>query len=221
MKKFLFLILINSTIFSCTGIRKKEAAQNAGKGTIIDHKIASKTDAGVDEMTLDKTIIKVIKAYQEKDEQTLNGLIYEDFGLAILFARGAFNNVSITEEISFTAPIPEYLPYATSFETDYQITENLLPEFSCGTEKWNQPPGIYIDTKIKDKSLSETAKMENEILGDGHWSEQAIKRFEEIEDISHKVISIGKNNETFIFYVGHIDGIWYLTAIDRFEVCSV
>ena len=214
-------MLLNTILFSCTGIRQKEVAQNSEKDTIVDHKIDSKTGADFDETELNKTIFKVIKAYQKKDEQTLNGLIYKDFGLAILFARGAFNNVSITEKISFAAPVPEYLPYANSFETDYEITENLLPEFSCGTEKWNQPSGIYFDTKIRDKSLSETAKMENEILGDGHWSEQEIKRFEEIEKISHQVISIGKNNETFIFYVGLIDGIWYLTAIDRFEVCSV
>lgn len=35
--------------------------------------------------SLEKTIFKVLKAYQSKDEKTLNTLIQKDFGIAILY----------------------------------------------------------------------------------------------------------------------------------------
>ena len=49
---------------------------------------------------------------------------------------------------------------------------------------------------------------------------QKIKKLEEIENKSHKIIVIGKEEGVFIFYLMFHKNKWYLVAIDRFEVCD-
>ena len=66
---------------------------------------------------------KIVKAYQKKDENTLNSLIYKDYGLTFLFCQRCIDNISTTKRISFKEPVPEYLPYETNFETQYLINE--------------------------------------------------------------------------------------------------
>lgn len=169
--------------------------------------------------SLKDAILNTIKAYQNKDEIILNKLILKDFGIAFLYRRGAFDNLSISDKISFNNPVPEYLPFEYNITTNYEIYFEKLPIFNCDNEEWNKPAGIYCDTIIIDKTLSTIAKNENEFL-DANWSANKIKKFEEIEKKSHKVVVIGKDSEVFIFYLTLMKNKWYLTIIDRFEACS-
>ncbi len=169
--------------------------------------------------SLTDAILKTIKAYQNKDEITLNTLIEKDFGIAFLYRRGAFDNLFISDKISFDNPIPEYLPFRYDITTSDIIYFEKLPVFSCDDEEWNKPPGIYCDTTTIDKTLSEIAKDENEYL-DAGWSASQIKKFGEVEKKSHKVIVTGKNSNVFVFYLTLIKNKWYLTIIDQFEACS-
>ncbi|MCL2131667.1 MAG: hypothetical protein FWH36_04325 [Lentimicrobiaceae bacterium] len=166
--------------------------------------------------SLENAIIKTIKAYQNQDEKTLNKLIHKEFGIAFLYRRGAYDNIFVSDKISFDNPIPEYLPYDTYFETDYTIHFEELPVFSCDDWKWSKSSGIYCDTMNIDKTLSTVAKSENEYLV-GDWTDIEIGKFEIIESKSRKIIVVPHG---FIFYLTFIDNKWYLTIIDRFEVCS-
>lgn len=170
--------------------------------------------------SLEKTIFKVLKAYQSKDEKTLNTLIQKDFGIAILYKRGVYDNLAIVDRLTFNRPIPEYLAFDHEISTDYKIHFGTLPEFSCDTLEWNKPHGIYCDVNKIDKTLSTVAKDENKILEENVWSSQKIKKLEEIENKSHKIIAIGKEGNVFIFYLMFHKNKWYLVAIDRFEVCD-
>lgn len=234
----IFLISTLFFLFSCkkeeqkppisTETKKEIAGKDSVKTETVKSKnvwikegeISSNQKSELQDAALRDVIIKVIKAYQNKDEKTLNSFIHKDFGLAILYARGAFDNIAITKQFSFSKPIPEYLPYETSFETNYKITNAELPIFSCDTETWDKSSGIYINTNERENSLSEIAKRENKITEEIIWTEKEIKKLEKIENVSHQVILISKENVVFIFYLGFIEKNWYLTAIDRFEVCS-
>jgi hypothetical protein len=169
----------------------------------------------VTENSLEDAIIKTIKAYQNQDEVTLNKLIHKDFGISFLYRRGALDNVSVSDSISFDNPVPEYLPYDIYFETDYKIHFEKLPVFCCDNWKWSKSSGIYCDTLNTDKTLSTVAKREKKY--EAVWSDSEIEKFEEIENKSHKVIVAPHG---FIFYLAFIDNKWYLTIIDRFEACS-
>jgi hypothetical protein len=192
----------------------------AQKENSIESKPSLNPKTATVKTALDTTIISVIKAYQKKDEEVLNRLIDKDLKIAFLYRRGAFNNLSIVENISFTKPIPEYFPYDNQIDTDYKITYTTLPIFSCDTENWNKPPGIYIDTTHIDHSLSEIAIMENKINEENIWSDIQIERLKNLEKNSHKIIVIGKNKIGLTFYLTKINDKWYLSAIDRIELCS-
>ncbi len=105
-------------------------------------------------------------------KNTLNSLIYKDYGLTFLFARGVSDNISTAKRISFKEPVPEYLPYETNFETQYLINETDSPVFSCETESWNKPSGIYVDMTSNDKFLSTIAISENKLTEETIWNEK-------------------------------------------------
>lgn len=185
-----------------------------------DHKTQMiKEIAPVFDTRLEEMIVKTIRAYQSKDEAELNKLIFKDFGITFLYRRGAHDNISVSDKISFDNPVPEYLPFAYNITTDYNIHFEKLPEYNCNNEKWSKPSGIYCDAINRDKTLSTIAKNENEYLNAG-FSAATIKKFEDIESASHKIIVIGKEFGEFIFYLTFIENEWYLTIIDRFEACS-
>lgn len=186
----------------------------ADKENNIESKTSANSKTDTIKTTLETTIISVIKAYQNKDEKTLNSFINKDLGITFLYRRGASDNLSIVEKISFAKPIPEYFPYINQIDTDYKISKTTLPVYSCDTENWDKPPGIYIDTDHIDHSLSETAISEN------IWSDIQIEKLKNLEKNSHLIIVIDKNQIDFIFYLTRINDKWYLSAIDRNEVCT-
>jgi hypothetical protein len=180
----------------------------------------SQQEIAVNQNSLEDVIIKTIRAYQTQNEKTLNKLILKNFGIAFVYRRGIMDEFSISNEISFDEPVPEYLPFDYNIIiTDYKIHFGKLPVFSCDTEKWNKPDGIYCDTKNTDKTLSNIAKFRNENF-ESNYSDREIKNFEEIEKKCYKVIVIGKEGNEFIFSLTFLENKWYLTIIDRFEACS-
>ncbi len=222
MKNQRIICIVFLSYLVISSCQKKEKIENKVpiKKTNTENLISAEIKPAPANNEMKEAIIKIIKAYQKRDEHTLNSLIYKEYGLTFLFARGAFNNISTAKQISFNEPVPEYLPYETNFKTQYLINETASPVFSCDTESWNKPPGIYVDVKTNDHFLSTIAIEENKLTEETIWNEKEIKLLEEIENKSHQVTLIGKNQETFIFYIAKINDKWYLTAIDRFEVCS-
>jgi hypothetical protein len=164
-------------------------------------------------------IVNTVKAYQNHDEKTLNELILRDFGITFIHRPGASDDFLYLEKISFVHPEPEYHPYETDFTVDDKINFEELPDFDCGDEKWNKPPGIYCDTKNRSAQLSTIAKNRNEYLKD-NYSTAKIKQFEALENTSHKVIVLGENGKHFKFYLTFKNKKWYLTVIDRTDYCS-
>ena len=169
--------------------------------------------------SLEDVILETIKAYQNQDEKTLNSFILKDFGIAFVYRRGAVDVFEFSDKISFDNPVPEYAPYDTDFEIDYKINFEELPVFDCDEEKWNKTSGIYCDTTNTVKTLSSIAKFRNEYFED-NFSTIEIKKFEEIEKRSHKIIVTGKEGNYFIFHLTFKENKWYLTIIDRTDYCS-
>lgn len=180
----------------------------------------NKVDKEAKYTSFEETAFEVLNAYNQKDEKKLNQLINKDFKIAILFRMGAHDNIQFSDAITFSEPIPEYLSYDYGFTTyDNQIKYEKLPDFNCDTEEWDKGPGIYCDTIAIDKSRSTIVKDEKKYeLYD--WSNEVIKQVEETEKISRKIIVVGKDGGTFIFFMTKHMGNWYLSGIDRFEVCS-
>ncbi|WP_177762176.1 hypothetical protein [Flavobacterium sp. I3-2] len=65
------------------------------------------------------------------------------------------------------------------------------------------------------------AKHENEFL-DANWTPEHFKLFNKIEDNGYRIIAYNRSDidSIFIFHLTWLNNKWYLTVIDRFEVCS-
>ena len=170
---------------------------------------------------LENAIIQTVKAYQKEDEKTLNDLILKDFGIAILHQPTFFYQIFLSDKIQ---PVPDQEYFFGGLELkNYKIFFEELPEFSCGNGSWNKPRGIYCDTVNIDKTLSTTAI--DDYCGDG-WTAEQIKKFEQIEKKSYKIIVIGKQpdygygGDYFIFHLTYIENKWYLTIIEQPDFCS-
>lgn len=169
---------------------------------------------------LDKAIKKTITALNNQDFNTLNLMVLKDFGVAILFRRGTFDNLAIIEKLDKNEPIPEYLPnnYFGKVKVNQKVKYESLPQFDCDTEKFTKKEGIYCDLASKYNDISRIALSENEFLEVG-WKSEHIKQMKEIEANSRKIVAYGDEG-THVFYLTWYKNKWYLTLLDRFEVCS-
>ena len=184
--KYYFLLLIGLTFFSCSAQKESDNLEN--------------------------TIVKVIKAFKEKDELTLNKLVIKEKVLITIFRRGVFDEYQKSEKINFENPVPEYLPYF-DFSTDYNVAFESLPTFDCDSLKWSKT-GLFCDKNKTNRLLSNTAKSLKEYRKD-KISEKEIQSFEELEKSSQRIILIDNNEGELIFHLTFINKKWYLTIIDR------
>ena len=184
--KYYFLLLIGLTFFSCSAQKESDNLEN--------------------------TIVKVIKAFKEKDELTLNKLVIKEKGLITIYRRGVFDEYQKSEKINFENPVPEYLPYF-DFSTDYNVAFESLPTFDCDSLKWSKT-GLFCDKNKTNRLLSNTAKNLKEYRKD-KISEKEIQSFEELEKSSQRIILIDNNEGELIFHLTFINKKWYLTIIDR------
>lgn len=177
------------------------------------------------ENSLENAIIEVVKAWQNKDEETLNKLISNEFGVTYLYRMGVGGKIGHSERISFKNPVPDYLPYDFNLIlNDYKIIHKASPIFNCDTQKWNKPTGIYCDNILTKNRPSEISKEINQFF-DGNYSKKEIEYFENLEKKSRRIVIISDDENTYpnslVFYLTLDNDDWYLTAIDRItDDCS-
>lgn len=169
---------------------------------------------------LNETILKIVKAYQNKDAKTINSFVDKNWGITFIYQPGAQPALSTVDKIDFKKPIPDYLPFGFSMKETKVIHANTKTEFDCSTEKFNVKDGIYYE-KVTNKNSIEN--INNDIIkyiGKDAGIDRKLVR--EISAGAIKVSAINNENDAdaFIFYLTPKNGKWYLTAIDRFEVCS-
>ena len=160
----------------------------------------------------EQAIVKVIKAFKEKDAATLNKMISPETGVTVFFRNGVFNQYEKTYTIDFENPVPHYYAYP-DFSTDYKVQFKSLPTYSCDTNAWSKT-GIYVDTTKTDhfpsnalKSLKKYAEID--------IPESEISAFEALEEKSHRVVLADDEGNDLMFYITLIDHKWYLTFLDR------
>jgi hypothetical protein len=157
-------------------------------------------------------IVEIIKAFNSKDSDLINNYINPDFGLIVLFRRGVYDEFEKTNNIDFGNPIPEYLPYF-NFNLDLKIIFQNLPKYDCDSEKWNKT-GLYCDSTLRDNLLSKTAINSRQDREDSITT-ATIEIFKEIEAKSHRIVLVDSEGGELIFYITQINGLWYLTILDR------
>jgi hypothetical protein len=155
---------------------------------------------------LEAAIVRIVKAYQSRDEYALNALLLPDFGCAVVHEPGIYCVVSVYPKVSFSEGQPDAL-YLMNGVT-------CITEFNVHFEKHQANRyGIYCDTTSTDGTLAGIAKSMNyaEI---SEWSARELENFEAIDNSSHSVWVVDKN-WAFYFTVTFRHGQWWLSAILR------
>ena len=160
----------------------------------------------------EQTIIKVVRAFKEKNETALNSLISKEKGLIVLFRPALFDEYSKTDKIDFDIPVPGYLPYS-DFVTDYKLIFASLPTYDCNSMKWSKI-GLFCDTTIVDNLLSTTAWNLKKYRED-NIPEYEIQAFEKLEKNSRRIVLSDSFDGELVFYLTLINDKWYLTILDR------
>jgi len=202
-------------LFSCNGTQKEDVKTVE---QISVNKPAPNADKELpNENTFEETAYSVIKAFEQKDEKSLNELVSTKHGVIVLFRTGVFNEYKHIDNVEFKNHVPKTFPYP-AITIDKKIVYEDLPRFNCGTMEWSKH-GIYCDTIKKDTLLSGTPLNLIKYRGD-KISESQVNKFKELEKISRRVI-LATPKDDFIFHLALIDNKWYLIVIDRITTdCS-
>jgi hypothetical protein len=187
------------------------------------------------EKEFQKTVTKLIAAYNEKNSTSFNKLVHKDKGVYFLVKSGAYDFWYNRDSIQFdTTPDSFKLPFPYNsmllqqkLPANLKLTYAKYPIFNCNNKKTKL--GLFVDTSHKVTLLSSLIKKYikfNDLGLDKNELKNELKTITTIERKSRKIVIIGKNNanwgEKLIFYLTYIDNKWYITIIDfaTFD-CSV
>jgi hypothetical protein len=163
-------------------------------------------------------IYQVMTGFHHKDEQRLNELLIEDFGIAYVNTPGIYTTLSISSKMPFVTELGwvSYNEISDSHMIDFDFKE--FPIFSCGEEKWNKH-GIYFDTTSFDYTLAGIAEMNNE-QGIAEWSAKELEKFKELGKSSRTVMIVDDEERALKLILTLWKDKWYITAIIEVDSCG-
>ncbi|WP_164109885.1 MULTISPECIES: hypothetical protein [Sphingobacterium] len=204
MYRFLgIVILLLALLTSCGQRHSEERTTKDSVEVVAPVTVEEKND-------LTEVVTRFVRAYVSKDNNKVNRLVHPDLGITIIYRPGASDTFVKLDSIDFAKPMPDYFPYP-DFSNDYTLTFEKLPEFDCGTEKWNKL-GFFCDTTSHPNQLSNIVAFEKE-FDETMFSEEQLEAIEVAEAESFRVIVTTAT--PLVFHVRRYKGIWYVTTLDR------
>jgi len=161
---------------------------------------------------LEKSILKVIKAFNDKDASSLHKMIHKDYGLTVVFRSGVFDEFKTIDKIDFSNPVPSSWPYP-EVTSPSGLTYEATPVYDCGSETWDKK-GLFCDTSSPDGLLLRTVHILKK-YAEIDTDPAIVEKFKALESISRRVVLIDKDGKSLIFSLSLIKGKWYITALDR------
>lgn len=159
---------------------------------------------------LEEVIQTFITAYASKNDTLVNSVINPELGISVIYRPGVADTFTKADSLSFSNPIPKHWVYP-DVQNTFNLKYELLPEFDCGSEKWNKV-GLYIDTLVRPNQLSQIIDFENEYEFGKH-TPSFREDVRKAESESYRVILTG--DEPLIFHIRKYNGTWYVVLLDR------
>lgn len=204
MYRFLGIVILLLALLTSCGQRNSEERTTKDSVEVV-------TPVTVEEKNdLTEVITRFVRAYVSKDNNKVNRLVHPDLGITIIYRPGASDTFVKLDSIDFAKPMPDYFPYP-DLSNDYTLSFEKLPEFDCGTEKWNKL-GFFCDTTSHPNQLSNIVAFEKE-FDEAKFSEEQLDKIEVAEAESFRVIVT--TAVPLVFHVRRYKGIWYVTTLDR------
>lgn len=197
------VILLSALLTSCGQPNSKERTTKDSVEIVTPVTVEEKND-------LAELVTRFVRAYASKDNNKVNRLVHPELGITVIYRPGASDTFVKLDSIDFTKPMPDYFPYP-ELNNDYMLTFEKLPEFDCGTEKWNKL-GFFCDTTSHPNQLSNIVAFEKE-FDEAKFSEEELDKLEVAEAESFRVIVTTAT--PLVFHVRRYKGVWYVTTLDR------
>ncbi|MFZ4862414.1 hypothetical protein ACL9RF_09525 [Sphingobacterium sp. Mn56C] len=201
---FLSLAVLLMLVGCNTPTKNNEQKQN----TIAQDTLSVNDIQKVDSLT---TVIKgFVKAYSSKDAKKVNSYVHPELGLTIIYRPGVADHFTKVSGIDFDKPVPENFPYPI-LTNSYALKYEKLPEYDCGTEKWDKF-GFFCDTTSHPNQVSTIVAFQKE-FNEQVVSAKELQDIEANEEHSYRVIIT--LSDPLVFHVQNFNGRWYITTLDR------
>lgn len=202
---FLFMLLVLVSFASCNQTNKSTVLT---KDSVVNSDDIVTIDSAGNQLA--SVVNAFVEAYAHKSNSAVNALLHPDLGLTIIYRPGVSDTFIKMDSIDFSKPMPDYYGYP-SLKNDFPLTYGKLPEFDCGTEKWNKL-GLYVDSTDYPKQLRNIVAFENE-FEPNKYTKKSIDTIRKGEKDSHRVILTTAH--PLVFHVQKYQGKWYVTVLDR------
>lgn len=175
------------------------------------------------EQLFEETVYTLIDAFAKRDKETIGSYINNDIKLATIYRMGAANNFSFLDEPDLdpetTNPLMNYRPINVP-ESDYKIEYGKSAMYSCDTEEWNLPPGLYCNKNTVDRVFTSAIRLYIDYDmkyndSEYHISEKEYQAYKDLENKSRKIYLILEDGDDLVFSLSWINNKWYLTILDR------
>jgi len=173
------------------------------------------------DQSFEKAVYALLKAFADKDKDTVNSFINKEKKLVTIYRIGVANNFSFIDSLEFSEPlvILNFRPIEIP-TSNYKLQYGKLPEYSCDTDTWNRPAGLYTSKYAIDRVFTSAVRhfmdWEMEYADkEHHVSEAQYQSYRKLEKQSRKVYLLLEEGDSLAFSLTWIDGKWYLTILDR------
>lgn len=175
------------------------------------------------EKDFENTVYTMVKAFEKNDHITINSFIHKKHKLVTMYRIGVADNFSFldsleAENMTQGVIMTNFKPLGGIY-SDYKIKYGKHPEYDCGTEVWDKPPGLYTSRFQVDSVFTSAVRhfMEYDMdhaAKEEHISKEQFRAYRNLEKKSRKIFLLSKDGDSQVFSLTWINGKWYFTILD-------
>ena len=164
-------------------------------------------------------LIKIIRAFANHDQKTLNTYIDPNVGIYLIPGPGTLLHFERLDSIDFTNPYIQYHKFVTEQSASEKISYETLPTFDCENFTWNKY-GLFVAKEYGSILTFIIQNPQNAVEGKV-YSEAEIKTINNIDKITRSIILAEKDTDVH-FGLAKLNGRYIITFLDLHEsYCDV
>lgn len=213
MLKRLSLLLLIPVLFGLQSCEPK-VSENQNQNTTIAKKTtlkATKIDA---KKELELEILKIISAFESKDEKALNSYLNKDLGFYLVRGPGSLLHFEKLEKIDFSNSYIAYHQFGKPDLENYKIKYETFPTYDCENFKWDKY-GVFVASKYGSILTWIIENPQNLVPGKVYTSDE-IERIRKIDKITKSVI-IAKKDGDISFGIAKFKNKYVITYLEIYQ----
>ncbi len=208
----LFLLLI-SFLFGLQSCESK-VSENQNQNTTIAKKIVLKSNKIDSKKELELEILKIISAFEKKDEKTLNSYLDKDLGFYLVPGPGTLLHFEKLEKIDFSNDYISYHEFGKPGLGNYKIKYESFPRYDCENYTWDKY-GIFVAKKYGSVLTGIIENPQNLVEGKIYTNDE-IESIRKIDKITKPVILTKKDGD-ISFGIANYKDKYIITYLEIYQ----